>query len=110
MTVENSNSVDGMGISKADGKAVLTISDHLDWSDEQRHFDLLEKKIGAYLGFIKSGQLQEALPAAKGCSVRIEVIYQHEPSELGSRFLSAARQQLQGADVELAYNPLPSWY
>ena len=45
MTIENINSVDGMGISKADGKAVLTIADHLDWSDEPHHFDLLEKKI-----------------------------------------------------------------
>lgn len=110
MTVENINSVDGMGISKADGKAVLTIADHLDWTDEQRHFDLLERKIGAYLGFIKSGQLQEVLPAAKGCPVRIEVIYQYEPSEVGSRFLSAAKQQLQGAGVEFDYNALPGQY
>lgn len=110
MTVENSSSVDGMGISKADGKAVLTISDHLDWSDEQRHMNLLETKIDAYLSFIRSGQLQELLPAAKQRAVRIEVIYHCEPSDFGARFLSAAKAQLQAAGVELIYGKLPSHY
>jgi hypothetical protein len=110
MTVENLDSVDGMGISKADGKAVLTIADHLDWSDEQRHSKLLEKKIDAYLGFINSGQLQEALPVAKACAVRVEIIYQYEPNEAGSSFLRAAKRQLQDAGVELTYSALPSRY
>ena len=110
MSVENSNSVDGMGISKADGKVVLTIADHLDWSDEQHHFKLIERKIGSYVGFINSGQLEEVLPAAKGCPVRIELIYQYKPSELGSRFLNAAKQQLKSMNVELAFGALPPQY
>lgn len=110
MTIENSNSVDGMGTSKSDGKVVLTIADHLDWSDEQRHFDLLERKIGTYLGFIKSGQLLEKMPAAQGRAVRIEVFYQYEPSFMGLRFLNAAKQQLQDMGVELAYGALPAKY
>lgn len=99
-----------MGISNTDGSVVLTISDHLDWGDEPNHFALLEKKLGAYLGFITSGQLYEVLPAARGQLVRIELIYQHEPSDLGYRFLTAAKQQLKSAGVELAYRSLPSQY
>jgi hypothetical protein len=107
MTVENPGSVDGMGISESDGKVVLTISDHIDWLNEKNHFSLLEKKIGAYLGFIKSGQLLEELPNAKGHEVRIEIIYQHNPSDMGSRFLMAAKQQLLTNGVELVYKALP---
>jgi len=110
MTIENSGSIDGMVISKTDGKVVLQISDHLDWVNVERHCDLLEKKIGAYLGFVQSGQLQERLPKAVGRSVRISVIYQHEPSEFGFKFLNAAKQQLQESGFELNYGALPSNY
>lgn len=46
MSIEDSGSIDNLGISKGDGKAVLVISGHLNWEDEQTHFNLLETKIG----------------------------------------------------------------
>jgi hypothetical protein len=110
MSIEDSGSIDNLGISKGDGKAVLVISDHLNWEDEKTHFNLLEKKIGKYLGFIKSGQLLEVLPDSKDKDVRIELIYQFQPSEMASRFLSAAKQQLQSMGVELTYKELPEGY
>ncbi|WP_051711574.1 DUF6572 domain-containing protein [Andreprevotia chitinilytica] len=107
MTVEDSSLVDGLGISKRDGKGVLTIADHLDWQDESMHFALLEKKIGRYLSFIKSGQFLEVLPNSQGRAIRIELIYQHQPSEEASRFLGAAKKQLDAMGVEFAYSALP---
>ncbi len=110
MSIEDAGSIDNLGISKVDGKAVLVISDHLNWEDEKYHFDLLEKKVGGYLGLIKSGQLFEVLPDSKGREVRIELIYQFQPSEMALRFLSTAKQQLQPMGVELTYKKLPEGY
>lgn len=110
MSIENAGSVDGLGISKNDGKAVLTISDHLSWENEKIHFDLLERKIGSYLNFIKSGQLFEVLPNSQDREVRIELIYQCPLSDMASTFLNAAKQQLQSMGVELTYEPLPENY
>ncbi|WP_420998502.1 DUF6572 domain-containing protein [Cupriavidus sp. 30B13] len=110
MTVENANAVDGMGIAKDDGKVVLTISDHLTWDDEASHFSLLEQKIGAYLGFIGSGQMEEVLPDSKGRTIRIQVVCQHGPNEAGMRFLTAAQQQLLDMGVELRFGALPEGY
>lgn len=107
MTVENANTVDGIGFSKIDGKVVLTISDHLSWADENTHFDHFEKKIGGYLNFINSGQIFEVFPHSKKCAVRIELMYQYQPTENALIFLSAAKKQLQLLDIELTYNELP---
>jgi hypothetical protein len=110
MTIENPDSVDGMGISKSDGKVVLTISDHVEWSDEKKHFNLIEKKINAYLDFIRGGQMLEALPNSKGREIRIEIIYQHHPSDIGGRFLMAAKRQLWAEGVDLVYKALSDKY
>jgi hypothetical protein len=110
MTIEKSGVVDGMGISKSDGKVVLTISDHLDWQDGKSHFDLLEKKINSYLGFVKNGQLHDVLPVSKWRLMRIEVVYQYEPSEVGSRFLAEVKQQLQSMGIELVCKRLSENY
>lgn len=110
MTVENADIVDGAGISKGDGKVVLTISDHLTWENEASHFTLLEGKIDRYIDFIKSGQLISVFPISQGRSVRIEIICQYPPSELASNFLSTAKKRLKAMDIELSYYPLPEGY
>jgi hypothetical protein len=72
----------------------------LAWHDLKAHFDLLEKKIDAYLAFIQSGQFLESLPAAEGKRVRIELIHEHAPNDAGNKFISVAQQQLSKLGVE----------
>ena len=110
MSIDSSDVVDGLGISKADGKAVLIISDHLPWDDQEAHFSLIERKIGAYLALIASGQVVETLPAAKGKAVRIELVYEHVPTTAAGRFLTATRTQLQSNGVEFIAMSLPNVY
>jgi hypothetical protein len=110
MSVSNSAVIDGLGISEGDGKAVLTISDHLSWQDSKTHFDLLERKIGAYLAFIQSGQIVDSLPTAEGKGVRIELIHEHAPNDAARRFISAAQQQLKTLGVEFVAKGLPDGY
>jgi hypothetical protein len=110
MTIDNSSSVDGLGISRVDGKAVLTIADHLDWASEPEHLHMIERKLGNYLGFIRSGQIHEALAESRGRRVRIELIHQFPPDDDATRFLEAASRQLSDMDVEFTYHALPAGY
>jgi putative hemolysin len=110
MSIGNSDVVDGLGISRVDGKAVLTIADHLEWRDSKSHFDLLEKKIGAYLSFVSSGQLYEMLPEARGKEIRIELIHEHAPNEMVVNFFVAVEKQLKSMGLEFTAKALPEDY
>lgn len=110
MSVERSDVVDGLGISQLDGKVVLTISDHLQWDDPKKHFELLEDKIEAYLAFVKSGQLYETLSAAQGREIRIELVFEHALNGAAATFLAAAKNQLEAVGVEFSPAALPEGY
>ena len=110
MPIDNPEKVDGLGMDKATGEAVLLIADHLDWSDLDVHADLLTQKIEAYLNFIRSGQLMRVLPEAEGQPVKIALYHQHEPSSRGKQLLENAKAQLAELGITLAYGALPRGY
>ena len=58
MSIEQSDKIDFISITKS-GKVQLTISDHLEWNNEEMHLLILQKKINAYLDFIQSEQIFE---------------------------------------------------
>lgn len=106
MTIEDSTVIDGMGLDPNTDMVVLLISDHLDWADE-RHLTLFERKIGAYLEFIRSGQLTAQMPAATGKAILIGLYCQFEPSTQALRFLDAAKVQLRNEErVQFSYHVL----
>jgi hypothetical protein len=94
MTVEDTNVVDAVGTDRQSGAVVLTISDHLDWSDETTHLVTLQDKINAYLQLIESGQLERSYPDAKDREVRIEVVAKHEPSPEAESFFCEVEETL----------------
>jgi hypothetical protein len=110
MTIENDSQIDGMGLETSTGKVVLTISDHLDWTDPQAHLQVLERKVNAYLGFIDSGQIFEQMSDARGRKLKIAVYQQFsEPSEV-SPILDGLARQLDAIDIELWHGDLPDGY
>ena len=56
MSVENFKVIDVASID-LNGNAVLTISDHLEWDEQNEHLLTLQNKINAYLGAIENGGL-----------------------------------------------------
>ena len=58
MSIEQSDKIDFISITKS-GKVQLTISDHLEWNNEEMHLLILQKKINAYLDYIQSEQIFE---------------------------------------------------
>lgn len=79
MSIEQPDKVDFIGRERASGDFVLTISDHLDWSDRVSHLAALETKLEAYVAFIDSGELLQHYPDAKEHQVRIRVLCKFPP-------------------------------
>lgn len=109
MTVEQADVIDGIGTDKVTGAVVLTISDHLGWDNPlDYHRDCLERKLGAYIQFIESGQIRDLHPEPKSPTVRICLL--HRPSEEGKKMLAAAQAVLGARGYPLDYGPLPDGY
>lgn len=106
MSVENVNNVDFISIDK-DANVVLTISDHLQWDDENEHLLILQNKINAYLSFIETGELQENYPKAKGKKIVISIALKHTPNTVGQIFLERVKQKLKSLDYILKFEQLP---
>lgn len=82
MSVEDLDRIDFIGTT-ADEKVELSISDHLDWSDEESHSLILQDKIFVYLEFIESGQLIETYPDAEDKEIIISIKLKFPPTENG---------------------------
>lgn len=104
MSVENKNAIDF--ISEKDNNVVLTISDHLEWDEDNEHIFLLQEKINAYLGAIESGQLNEKYPASVGKKVTISVALKYEPNENGVLFFSNVNDTLLSAGYDFDFHLL----
>ena len=101
MSVEQTDVVDILGIDRKSGHVVLTISDHLDWSDSVGHQTILQKKLNTYLAFVESGEILEKYPDARNRAVAFRVVFQVPPDESGQAFVARARQVIESAGFTL---------
>lgn len=110
MAVSDPATVDAVGLDPDTGDAMMVISDDLDWSDAMAHINALQAKIGAYIGFMNSGQLDEALPEAVGRKRRIAIFQQYEPPGPMMQILDQLGEQLAAFEIGYGYGPLPDGY
>ena len=103
MSIEQPDVIDIMGIDRMTGQVVLTISDHLDWSDGIAHQMLLQNKLNRYLAFVESGEILESYPKSKDRPIVFEVVFQFPPDEAGSAFLAKARGVIESAGFNLRH-------
>ena len=82
------------------GHIVLTIADHLDWSDEKYHIGLLQEKINNYVSFIESGEFYEAFPHARGRQLVIHVVRKCELPALAQEFHTHAATTLRRLNLD----------
>lgn len=99
MTVEDRNVIDFISLTRDEREVHLTVSDHLDWTDIDRHRLILQSKLNDYLRFVESGEVYESYPKAKGKRVVIEVIAQYAPNSEGRSFLRRAGVIIEGAGL-----------
>jgi hypothetical protein len=106
LSIEQTDVVDFIGTDKATGLVILTISDHLDWSDEHEHLSLLQEKINTYLRFIENGELVESYAGAKDRQAMIEIVGQYGLPDEAMRFMGSARAILEEAGIQLNFRQL----
>ena len=101
MSVEQLDVVDIISVDKKTGDVVLTISDHLDWSDTIAHQSVLQAKLNKYLAFVESGEMLERYPDALNRAVAMKIVFKFRPDAEGQLFLARARQVIESAGFTL---------
>ena len=101
VSVEQTDVVDILSIDRETGHVVLTISDHLDWSDSVGHQTILQKKFNTYLAFVESGEILEQYPKSKNRPVAFRVVFRVPPDEAGRAFVARAREVIESAGFTL---------
>lgn len=107
MSIDETDTVDFIGVETASGLAVLTISDHHDWADSAAHQRLMAGKINAYLTFV-AGEMLTAYPDAAGRGLVIVVMATHPPDAAGNDFLERMRSGLGNMGVAFRHELLPA--
>ena len=97
MSIQQTDVVDIISTDRVTGDVVLTISDHLDWSDSTAHLTLLQSKLNRYLAFVETGEILEAYPDAKDRPVVFKVVFQFRPDDAGQAFLEKVRSIIESA-------------
>jgi hypothetical protein len=103
MSVEETDSVDVISIDKKTGEVILTVSDHLEWSDNLKHQTVLQAKLNAYLRFVESGEILQRYPKAKDRRVVFRVVFKFAPDLEAQQFLARARQVVESAGIGFRY-------
>lgn len=103
MTIENSKTIDSVGVDKKTGNVILKIFDHLDWSNEHEHLTLLQSKINTYLSFIESGEVYQAYENANGRKFVISVDFAEKPVSNALKFMDASAQIIAESGYALEY-------
>ncbi len=99
MSVKNSKVIDAISINPQ-GVVVLTISDHLEWNDDNEHLIILQDKINVYLEVIESGEIYDIYPDAQDRIFQIEVAFKYSLNDIAIDFLSKVKDIL----LQLGYN------
>jgi hypothetical protein len=110
VSVEQPNVVDVISIDKETGHVILTISDHLDWSDSVHHQAVLQAKFNKYLAFVESGEILQRYPDAKDRAVAFKVVFKFKPDKEGWKFLTRAKEVIESAGFTLRHEVFAESY
>ena len=99
MSIEQTDLIDIISIDRLTGEAILTMSDHLDWSDSATHLLLLQNKLNRYLAFVESGEIFQSYPKAQNRPIVFTIVFKFRPNEEGRAFLDKARPIVESAGI-----------
>ncbi len=106
MSIIESNKLDSIGIDRNTNKVMLTISDHLDWKDEEHHLLSLQEKINSYIQFIESGQIYDSYPDSLNRKIVIDIICKYDFPKIGIEFLDKIKPLLRSLNIGLKHSIL----
>lgn len=103
MSVENLKIIDFVSID-LNGNVVLTISDHLEWDENNEHLLVLQNKINAYLSSIESGDLYKQYSGAIGRNIVINLVIKHVPNKDGKIFIKRIKEVVTSAGHSFTFS------
>ena len=103
MSVTQIDKIDFISLREGTNSVVLTISDHLDWTDTDEHLQVLQDKINTYLNFCESGEIFESYPKAKDKDIVIEIKGKYPLNCEGNEFYEHAKSVIREAGFELVF-------
>jgi hypothetical protein len=104
MSVEQTNVIDAIGVDNQTGELVLTITDHLEWTEsDNEHRLLLQEKLNTYLRFVESGEILQTYPDSKERAVAIDVVCKYALSESANNFYTQVAGIVGGAGIKLRH-------
>ena len=102
MTIEQIEVIDAIGVDTSTQEIVLTISDHLEWSDNE-HLYSLQEKLNTYLRFVESEEIIKTYPEAKDRQIKIDLVCKYQPDADGVNFLSQIKAIVENAGINFDY-------
>ena len=103
MSVDQTGVVDAIGVDDSSGDVVLTITDHLEWGNNE-HLLLLQEKLNTYLSFVESGEILNTYADATGRDVLINVVCKYPPDESAVSFFNQVSRVVEGAGMKFNYH------
>jgi hypothetical protein len=102
MSVEDLQVIDFVSID-LNGNAVLTISDHLEWKEDNEHLLILQNKINAYLAAVENGDLYDNYPNAKDRKIVIDISLKYALNNDGETIMERIKEALKNAGYGFYY-------
>lgn len=103
LALENSNSIDAIGIDREKNWVTLALIDSHDWIDEEQHLLLLQEKLNTYLSFIESGEVYSAYKEAEGRDIEISIHFKNDISQSCKFFLNSVEEIVRNAGFIFNY-------
>jgi hypothetical protein len=110
VSVEQTNVIDVISTDRKSGHVVLTITDHLDWTDGIGHQKMLQEKLNRYLAFVEGGELVDRYPDLKGRPIAFKVVFKFSPDAAAQAFLAKAKQIIESAGFTLRHEVFAASY
>lgn len=102
--VDNPNILDAIGINEATQAIELHIKDTLDFSNQEDHLTMLQKKLESYLSFVENGGLEQTFKEdAYARKIYFVINFTHEPDSNTIEFLEYIKLNLEMNDINLGW-------
>lgn len=102
MSVKDLKVIDFVSID-LNSNAVLTISDHLEWDENNEHLQILQDKINIYLAAIENGSLYKEYPNAKNRDIVLNIVAKYPPNKDGKVFMQRVKESLKAAGYGFSF-------
>ncbi len=103
MSIEQTDIIDLIEFHDLSETVILTIVDHLDWEDTNKHLELLQEKLNNYLNYHDSGRLKTDYPEAEGKAVVVQLLAKAPLPAEGLSFFEQARKIVENLGVQLRF-------